>query len=136
MSVIDEHLARAMELPGAVGASLVDCTAGLALATAGSVPAGDAEAAATGAAEVLYAASARAPFASARPHDTIEDLIITTVSGYHLLQGVPVPFGNQLVLYLWLDRADGNLAMARRRLADIADDLVRTPPDPPAGSAT
>ncbi|GAA1816436.1 hypothetical protein [Planosporangium flavigriseum] len=124
-----------MALPGAVGASLVDCTTGMALGSAGAVPGGDGEAAAAGTAEVLYAASARAPFASARPHDAVEDLIVTTASGYHLLRTVPVPFGSQLVLYLWLDRPDGNLAMARRRLAEIADDLMRTPPDAPAGSA-
>nr|WP_205863773.1 hypothetical protein [Planosporangium mesophilum] len=124
-----------MDLPGAVGASLVDCATGLALGSAGAVPGGDGEAAAAGAAEVLYVASGRAPFASARPNDAIEDLIITTASGYHLLRTVPVAFGGQLALCLWLDRPDGNLAMARRRLAEIADDLVRPRPDAPVGSA-
>jgi hypothetical protein len=30
------------------------------------------------------------------------------------------------VLYLWLDRVQGNLAVARRRMQKLADELVAT----------
>jgi hypothetical protein len=58
------------------------------------------------------------------PHDLLEDLIITTAGAYHLLCPVRTDFDSRLVLYLWLDRVDGNLALARRRLRTLADDLV------------
>ena len=50
------------------------------------------------------------------PHDLLEDLIITTAGGYHLLRLVQTDFDSRLVLYVWLDRVHGNLAVARRRM--------------------
>jgi hypothetical protein len=58
------------------------------------------------------------------PHDLLEDLIITTAGGYHLLRIVHTEFDSRLVLYLWLDRQQGNLAVARRRMQTLAAELV------------
>jgi hypothetical protein len=113
-----------MAIPGAIGAGIVDHTTGFAVASAGASPGADHEAAAAGAAEVVQAATSRSPFVSAVPHDLLEDLIITTAAGYHLLRPVQTDFDSRLVLYLWLDRIDGNLALARRRLQRLADELV------------
>ncbi len=117
-----------MAIPGAIGASIVDHTTGFALATAGAAPDSDHQATAAGAADVVQAATSRSPFVSAVPHDLLEDLIITTAEGYHLLRPVQTDFDSRLVLYVWLDRIHGNLAVARRRMRMLADELVGVSP--------
>ena len=74
----------------------------------------------------MQAANSRSLFVSAVPHDLLEDLIITTAGGYHLLRPVQTDFDSRLVLYVWLDRVLGNLAVARHRMQKLADDLVAT----------
>ncbi|GIE82703.1 hypothetical protein Aph02nite_86530 [Actinoplanes philippinensis] len=121
---VDHCLQEAMTIPGAVGASIVDYTTGFPVATTGAAPNEDHEAAAAGTAEVVQAASSRSLFVSAVPHDLLEDLIITTAGGYHLLRLVHTEFDSRLVLYVWLDRVRGNLAVARRKMQRLADELV------------
>ncbi len=121
---VDHCLQEAMAIPGAVGASIVDYTTGFPVATTGAAPNSDHEAAAAGTADVVQAANSRALFVSAVPHDLLEDLIITTSGGYHLLRMVRTDFDSRLVLYVWLDRGLGNLAVARRRMQKLADELV------------
>ena len=116
MPGVEHCLQQAMTIPGAVGASIVDYTTGFPIATAGAAPNSDHDAAAAGTAEVVQAATSRSLLLSALPNDLLEDLIITTAGGYHLLRPVQTDFDSRLVLYLWLDRAQGNLAVARRRL--------------------
>lgn len=126
MSGVDSCLKEAMAIPGAIGASLVDYTTGFPVAATGAAPNSDHDAAAAGTADVVQAANSRALFTSAVPHDLLEDVIITTAGGYHLLRPVPTDFDSRLVLYLWLDRSLGNLAVARRRMHALADELVTT----------
>ena len=126
MPGVDHCLQEAMAIPGAIGASIVDCTTGFPVATTGAAPNADHEAAAAGAADVIQAATHRSLFVSAVPHDLLEDLIITTAGGYHLLRPVQTDFDSRLVLYVWLDRIRGNLAVARRRMQALADELVGT----------
>jgi predicted regulator of Ras-like GTPase activity (Roadblock/LC7/MglB family) len=123
---VDHCLQEAMAIPGAVGASIVDYTTGFPVATTGAAPNDDHEAAAAGTADVVQAATSRSLFVSALPYDLLEDLIITTAAGYHLLRLVRTDFDSRLVLYLWLDRVQGNLAMARRRMEKLAGELVTT----------
>ena len=123
---VDHCLQEAMAIPGAVGASIVDYTTGFPVATTGAAPNSDHEAAAAGTADVVQAANSRSLFVSALPHDLLEDLIITTAGGYHLLRPVQTDFDSRLVLYVWLDRVLGNLAVARHRMQKLADDLVAT----------
>lgn len=127
MPGVDQCLHEAMDIPGAVGASIVDWTTGFPVASAGSAPNADHEAAAAGTADVVQAATSRSLFVSAVPHDALEDLIITTAGGYHLLRPVPTDFDSRLVLYVWLDRDRGNLAVARRRMEALTGDLVASP---------
>ncbi|WEH33809.1 hypothetical protein PZB75_10755 [Streptomyces sp. AM 4-1-1] len=54
----------------------------------------------------------------------VEDVIVTTRAGYHILRFVETAFDSSIFLHLWLDRADGNLALARLRLGETADRLV------------
>ncbi|MFG3248515.1 hypothetical protein [Streptomyces sp. NPDC048187] len=134
MPGIDESLLEAMRLPGARGASLVDWISGLALGAVGEAPGGDWEATAAETAELgrLVAESGSLAAgggpgggdAGTGKEPPVEDLIATTGDAYHLLRFVSTPFDSTVFLHLWLDRNDGNLALARIRLAEMADRLV------------
>ncbi|WP_327233228.1 hypothetical protein OG349_03855 [Streptomyces sp. NBC_01317] len=54
----------------------------------------------------------------------VEDLILTTRTGYHILCFVETTFDSSVFLHLWLDRDTGNLALARLRLRQLAARLV------------
>ncbi|MEU8705881.1 hypothetical protein [Streptomyces sp. NPDC048565] len=58
------------------------------------------------------------------PASAVEDVIVTTAPGYHILRFVETAFDSSVFLHLWLDRAEGNLALARIRLGEIAERLV------------
>ncbi|GGV02155.1 hypothetical protein GCM10010275_46400 [Streptomyces litmocidini] len=128
MPGIDECLLEAMALPGALGASLVDWTSGLALGTAGDSPVGDHETTAAETAELARSAAEFDSFTTAADGPgagpPVEDLIITTRAGYHVLRFVETSFDSSVFLHLWLDRDSGNLALARLRLRDLAERLV------------
>lgn len=49
----------------------------------------------------------------------IEDILITLDSQYHIIR----PIGTSLFLYLAIDRKQGNLALARHKLAAAADEV-------------
>ncbi|MGW2616392.1 hypothetical protein [Streptomyces sp. NPDC001500] len=145
MPGIDECLLEAMRLPGARGAALVDWTSGLALGAVGEFPGGDHEAAAAEAAEVARLTAEQRAFtpdgydrhepadgtggtdATAGPAGVdppVEDLIISNRDSYHVLRFVPTSFDSSVFLHVWLGRPDGNLALARIRLGEMAGRLV------------
>ncbi|WP_330294932.1 hypothetical protein [Streptomyces sp. NBC_00503] len=134
MPGIDECLLEAMALPGARGAALVDWSSGLALGTAGDSPVGDHETTAAETAELARAAAEYESFALPEPPAgsaeaaaaglPVEDLIVTTRTGYHVLRFVETSFDSSVFLHLWLDRTEGNLALARHRLRTLAEGLV------------
>ncbi|MFE2141110.1 hypothetical protein ACFXA3_05020 [Streptomyces sp. NPDC059456] len=132
MPGIDECLLEAMALPGARGAALVDWSSGLALGTAGDSPVGDHETTAAETAELARAAAEYESFAQPATDPApgevlgqpVEDLIVTTRTGYHVLRFVETSFDSSVFLHLWLDRTDGNLALARHRLRALAEELV------------
>ncbi|MEU0068520.1 hypothetical protein ABZ027_02925 [Streptomyces sp. NPDC006332] len=133
MPGIDECLLEIMKLPGARGVAVVDWTSGLALGTAGESPGDDDEVAAAEAAELARIAAEYQSFAPADGSDwsdqngddtPVEDLILTNRDSYHLLQFVRTTFDSSVFLHLWLGRSEGNLALARIRLRDLARELV------------
>ncbi|MCF4138676.1 hypothetical protein L1856_21050 [Streptomyces sp. Tue 6430] len=128
MPGIDECLLEVMRLPGARGASLVDWTSGLALGTVGEFPGGDHEAAAAEAAEVARLTAEQRAFtpegAEEHADPPVEDLIISNRDSYHVLRFVPTSFDSSVFLHVWLARSDGNLALARIRLSEMAGRLV------------
>ncbi|MEW1866946.1 hypothetical protein AB0420_01895 [Streptomyces caelestis] len=130
MPGIDESLLEAMRLPGARGALVVDWISGLALGAVGEAPGEDAEATAAETAELARLAMESGTLApavggaEAGEEPPVDDLILTTADAYHLLRFVITTFDSTVFLYLWLDRADGNLALARIRLAEMAQRLV------------
>ncbi|WP_063734319.1 hypothetical protein [Streptomyces sp. RTd22] len=133
MPGIDECLLEAMKLPGARGAAVVDWTSGLALGTVGESPSGDHE---TTAAETAELARMAAEFPSFAPADgsdwsdgsdgdtPVNDLIVSNRDSYHVLQFVRTTFDSSVFLHLWLGRTEGNLALARIRLGEMARQLV------------
>lgn len=131
MPGIDECLLEAMRLPGARGAALVDWTSGLALGTVGEPPGGDHEAAAAEAAEFARLAAEQRAFAPDEDPEAdpaadppVEDLIVSNRDSYHVLRFVGASFDGSVFLHLWLARAEGNLALARIRLGEMAERLV------------
>ncbi|MFD5747883.1 hypothetical protein [Streptomyces sp. NPDC127033] len=54
----------------------------------------------------------------------VQDLIVTTRTGYHILSFVETTFDSSVFLHLWMDRDTGNLALARLRLGRLAERLV------------
>ncbi|MEV0786700.1 hypothetical protein AB0I52_27815 [Streptomyces sp. NPDC050423] len=137
MPGIDECLLDVMRLPGARGAAVVDWTSGLALGTIGDSPNGDHEATAAETAEVARMAAEQPAFALELPQPPtavgngvtgtgppVEDVIVTTRAGYHILRFIETDFDSSVFLHLWLDRAEGNLALARIRLGETAARLV------------
>ncbi|MBO8187745.1 hypothetical protein [Streptomyces spirodelae] len=70
------------------------------------------------------AVPAPAPVHTAGPAPVVEDIITTNRDSYHLLRFVPGALDGTLFLHLWLARDEGNLALARRRLAEIAQRMV------------
>ncbi|MGP4003701.1 hypothetical protein [Streptomyces sp. 8N706] len=163
MPGIDECLLKAMTLPGARGAAVVDWTSGLALGTVGDSPNGDHEATAAETAELARMAAEHTAFAAPEPSlpfppsvpsapssqsrlaewpgtdgmagaaagpghaakgAPVEDVIVTTRAGYHLLHFVETTFDSSVFIHVWLDRDEGNLALARICLKDLAERLV------------
>ncbi|WP_320781001.1 hypothetical protein [Streptomyces sp. CRN 30] len=130
MPGIDECLLEAMRLPGALGAAVVDWTSGLALGTVGDAPGGDHETTAAEAAELARLAAEHRAFAPEEEagwdgqDPPVEDLIVSNRDTYHLLRFVRTTFDSSVFLHLWLARADGNLALARIRLGEMAGRLV------------
>ncbi|WP_128375853.1 hypothetical protein [Streptomyces cavernae] len=133
MPGIDECLLEAMRLPGALGAAVVDWTSGLALGTVGDSPNGDHEATAAEAAELARLAAEHRAFGPEEGSDwsesagealPVEDLIVSNRDTYHVLRFVRTTFDSSVFLHLWMARSDGNLALARIRLGEMAERLV------------
>ncbi|AEM84705.1 hypothetical protein [Streptomyces violaceusniger] len=142
MPGIDECLLEAMTVNGARGAAVIEWTSGLALGMVGEVRDEDPEATAAETAELARMAAEQRAFAALGPgggkggsdrgadgDDTggepaVEDVIVTTRTCYHLLRFVDTAFDSGVFFYLWLDRREGNLALARMRLRDMCGRLA------------
>ncbi|KHL59243.1 MULTISPECIES: roadblock/LC7 domain-containing protein [Xanthomonas] len=98
-------------LAGFVGAALVDSDSGMALGMTGGTEL-NLELAAAGNTDVVRAKRRIAEQLGL--NDTIEDILITLSRQYHLLR--PLESNPTLFLYVVLDRAKANLAMARHEL--------------------
>ena len=119
---IEAALKEAMNIDGAVGASLVDWESGMSLGAVGGGKYLDLDVAAAGNTEVIRAKMRT--MESLRLDDTIEDILITLTKQYHLIRLLKSSRNEQgLFLYLVLDRQKANLALARHNLKRIEAEI-------------
>ncbi len=104
-------LLRLLAMPGAAHACIADPDTGELMAEEGE-PVGGAAAAA---AVLSWGRHATAMFAAA-PGDELDDFMISSARGYHVVRRVAAG-GSTFLVYLALDRSRSNLAVARRELA-------------------
>jgi hypothetical protein len=117
MATIKQSLDEILTVDGALCCALVDSTSGMMLGSAGAGV--DLELAAAGNTEVV-----RAKLKTMRSlglNDVIEDILITLGKQYHIVR--PMARKEGLFLYVVLDKAKSNLALARRKIQDVEKDL-------------
>ncbi|MGW5348182.1 hypothetical protein [Streptomyces sp. HUAS TT3] len=122
MANVEVSLKEAMtSIDGVLGVALVDYTSGMALGTLGGSKDLDLAVAAAGNTDVIRAKVRTMEMLGLQ--DEIEDLLITLGNQYHLIRVLKSRSGSGLFLYLVLDKARSNLAMARHQLRRIEADL-------------
>ena len=111
-------LNQLMQTEGAMSAALVDFNSGMLLESVGAGL--DMDLAAAGNTEVVRAKMKT--MKSLGLNDVIEDILITLGKQYHILR--PTANKDGLFLYLVLDKSKSNLALARRKTAEVEQTLV------------
>ena len=117
MATINQSLNEIMQIEGAIATSIVDSTNGFMLG---------AEAKANGAIDLEYASAGNTELYHAKQkimhalniNEKIEDFLITLETQYHILMPIPQIAGT--FIYFVMSKEHGTLALARRKLHDIA----------------
>ncbi|MCO7220243.1 MULTISPECIES: hypothetical protein [Klenkia] len=120
MAQLDTVIASLLEIEGASGAAIVDADSGMALAAGGS-PGFDLNVAAAGNSNVVRAKLRT--IGDLELNDEIEDILITLKGQYHLINVLQGAGNAGLFIYLVLNRATANLALARHKLRAVAKDV-------------
>jgi len=118
MASIKESMEDRLSADGSMCPALVDSSSGMILGQVGSGV--DLEVAAAGNTEVV-----RAKIKTMRAlglNDVIEDILITLGRQYHIIR--PMARKEGLFIYIVLDKAKSNLALARRKVQDLEKDLT------------
>ncbi|HEX6833417.1 MAG TPA: hypothetical protein VF132_07785 [Rudaea sp.] len=118
MANLNESLNSLLSVDGAMCTALVDSNSGMMLGSAGSGL--DLEVAAAGNTEVVR--SKLKTMKNLGLGDKIEDILITLNKQYHIIRPIVAKPG--LFLYLVLDKAKANLAMARRACQEAEQTLA------------
>ncbi|GAA4236029.1 hypothetical protein FHR32_001044 [Streptosporangium album] len=121
MGNMDISLKEMMGIDGALGAVVVDYNSGMALGALGGSKDLDLQIAAAGNTEVVKAKMRT--MESLGLKDGIEDILITLSGQYHVIRPVNGRGGKGLFLYVALDRARANLALARHIMRGIEERL-------------
>lgn len=119
MSSIQEVQNGLMEIDGALGCAVVDYTSGMLLGSSGAGV--DMELAAAGNSEVVKAKMKT--MKSLGITGGIEDILITLYTQLHIIR--PSTSNEGLFIYLVLDKKNSNLALARRKTADLEKSMQR-----------
>jgi hypothetical protein len=129
----EDLLRQVMAIRGTLRAALIDHSSGMTVAALGRggdgedagrhhprwEPDGDA-----GPMDIIRATVSSPTFVAPATPGYVEDIVITSSNGYHLIHFVVTDFDARLVLYVWLDRLVGNLAMTQRSLRNLGQHLV------------
>ena len=118
MSNVQQCLDSMLSLDGGMCCALVDANSGMMLGQAGTGL--DLELAAAGNTEVVRAKMKT--MSSLKISDKIEDILITLGKQYHIIRPVASKAG--LFFYLVLDKSRANLALARRKAAEVEAELA------------
>jgi hypothetical protein len=124
MSNFDMTLDMAGNIKGAFAVAIVDYESGMTLGSRGGSPEFDLEVAAPGNSDVVRTKLEVMDKLGLR--ESIEDILITLDTQYHLIRPVRGNTDEKLFFYLVLNRAQANLAMARRDLRMIEQQLFMT----------
>ena len=117
MANLNDSLNELMTMDGALCAAVVDYSSGMMLGSIGSGV--DMELAAAGNTEVV-----RAKMKTMKAlglNDNIDDILITLGKQYHLIRPSQKLAG--IFVYYVLDKARSNLALARRKVADVESNM-------------
>ncbi|MEJ5031829.1 MULTISPECIES: hypothetical protein [unclassified Comamonas] len=117
MANLNDSLSDLMTMDGALCAAVVDYSSGMMLGSIGSGV--DMELAAAGNTEVV-----RAKMKTMKAlglNDNIDDILITLGKQYHLIRPSQKLAG--IFVYYVLDKARSNLALARRKVADVESNM-------------
>jgi hypothetical protein len=118
MATIKQTMDELLSLDGAMCAAIVDSTSGMMLGSGGSGV--DLEVAAAGNTEVVR--SKLKVMRALGLNDVIEDILITLGRQYHIIR--PSSRKEGVFIYFVLDKQKANLAMARRKAADVDRDMI------------
>jgi predicted regulator of Ras-like GTPase activity (Roadblock/LC7/MglB family) len=113
MSTLDASLTQLLAVDGAMCAAVVDSSSGMLLGQIGTGL--DLEAAAAGNTEVVRAKLRT--IKSLGLNEAIDDILITLTSQYHIIR--PLASNPEVFIYVVLDRAKSNLALARLKAKDV-----------------
>ena len=118
MANINQSLDEIMRIEGAIASSIVDSTNGFMLGAQGKGI--DLEYASAGNTELYHAK--QKIMKALNINEKIEDFLITLDTQYHIL--MPVMQIDGTFIYFVMSKENGTLALARRKLRDIANALV------------
>jgi hypothetical protein len=127
-----QSLDAAASIKGAFAIALVDYDSGMMLGSRGGSPEFDLEVAAPGNSDVVR--SKLGVMQKLGLHEAIEDILITLETQYHLIRPISGQIEEKLFFYLVLNRAQANLALARRDLKVIEQQFYLA--NPVAGPST
>ena len=117
MATIYHSLDMAANIKGAFAVAIVDYDSGMTLGSRGGSPEFDLDVAAPGNSDVVRTKLEVMEKLNLR--EAIEDILITLDTQYHLIRSIRGNNDEKLFFYVALNRAQANLAMARRDLKVI-----------------
>lgn len=119
MSSLMRSLRDFLDIDGAIAAALIDSGSGKVLDKVGGGI--DVELAASGNAEVVRA-QMKSKMSQKKADENVDDILIALGKQYHIIR--PLTQNPRLFVYLVLDRAKANLAIARVKTEEIAQEIA------------